>query len=125
MSVESRIDELANQFQNRGYGFDDGDPRGAIFVEISEMLYAFASSLNVRYVVGMMDEVEMNRSRHEASQHPVYGPYDTYDEAETVARALSLDPNEAVIMELHKRPAAMRSGDREAIAKAKGVRIKS
>jgi hypothetical protein len=47
-----------------------------------------------------MDEVEFNRSPDEALSHPVWGPFDTYDEAAEFAKTLSSDPNEAVVMEL-------------------------
>lgn len=53
-----------------------------------------------RFVVGLMDEVELNQSREDAAAHPVYGPFDTYEEAEAVARKLSSDPKEGVVMQL-------------------------
>lgn len=55
-----------------------------------------------RFVVGLMDEVELNQSREDAAAHPVYGPFDTYEKAEAVARKLSSDPKEGVVMQLRE-----------------------
>ena len=53
-----------------------------------------------RFVVGMLDEVEFNKSPEEAAAHPVWGPFDSYDEAADWARRLSSDPNEGRVVEL-------------------------
>lgn len=58
--------------------------------------------LSVSYVAGLMDEVEfMDTNLDEAAAHPVYGPYATFEEAAAVARTLSSDPTEGVVMEVH------------------------
>lgn len=64
------------------------------------------------YVAGLMDEVEfMDTSRDEAAAHPVYGPYATFEEAEAVARTLSSDPREGVVMELRWKTPDMEHPD--------------